>query len=99
MHTFAKYFLLEKKKPKLKRYPIQRPPKSKTECIKICSKTKMADGPWYMNSGDGGDDKRVRKGFKAAAAAAAARRLTPSQLCASIVACRVSAALRSKSTS
>jgi hypothetical protein len=29
----------------------------------------------------------------------AARQLTPSQLCASIVACRVSAALRSKSTS
>ena len=65
MHTFAKYFLLEKKKPKLKRYPIQIPPKSKTECIKICSKTKMADGPWYMNSGDGGDDKEMS--FKDAA--------------------------------
>jgi hypothetical protein len=62
MISFAQYFLLEKKS-KLKQYPIQIPPKTKAECIKICSKTKMADGPWYMNSG--GDDKEMS--FKDAA--------------------------------
>lgn len=59
MHTFAKYFLIEKKKSKLKAYPVQVPPKSKKECIKICSKTKMAEGPWFINTSDKDDDKEV----------------------------------------
>lgn len=32
-----------------KKYPIQVPPSTKKECIKICRETRMAEGPWSKN--------------------------------------------------